>query len=77
MKNLLLGADLFNNAGSKILEIKFSYEESTEIFTFEPIFPSGGDYIIRITARSITSTDLVYWPLIDYIVKVENKTKYS
>ena len=77
LKNSLLGADLFNNAGSKILEIKYSFEESTEIFTFEPIFPSGGDYIIRITARSITSTDLVYWPLIDYIVKVENKTKYS
>jgi hypothetical protein len=77
LKNSLLGADLFNNAGSKILEIKYSFEESTEIFTFEPTFPSGGDYIIRITARSITSTDLVYWPLIDYIVKVENKTKYS
>jgi hypothetical protein len=77
LKNWLLGADLFNNAGSKILEIKYSYEESTEIFTFEPIFPSGGDYIIRITARAVTSTDLVYWPLIDYIVKVENKTKYS
>ena len=77
LKNSLLGADLFNNAGSKILEIKYSYEESTEIFTFEPYFPSGGDYIIRITARSVTSTDLVYWPLIDYIVKVENKTKYS
>jgi hypothetical protein len=77
LKNSLLGADLFNNAGSKILEIKYSFEESTEIFTFEPNFPSGGDYIIRITARSVTSTDLVYWPLIDYIVKVENKIKYS
>ena len=77
VKNSLLGADLFNSAGSKILEIKYSYEESTEIFTFEPIFPSGGDYTIRVTGRSKTSTDLVYWPLVDYIVKVENKTKYS
>ena len=77
LRNSLLGADLYNTSGMKVLEIKYSYEESTEIFTFEPTFPNSGEFIIKITSRSVASTDLVYWPLIDYIVKVENKLNFS
>ena len=78
VKNSLLGGDLYSSNGKdKLSEIKYSYEETTEIFTFEPNFPNVGDFIIRITSRTINSTDLVYWPLVDYIVKVQDNTNFS
>ena len=78
VKNSLLGCDLYNSNGNKkISEVKYSYEESTEIYTFEPYFPSKGDYIVKITSRPIESTDLLYWPLVDYIIKVQDKINFS
>ena len=77
LRNSLLGAELCNNYGVKLYDVKYSYEESSEVFIFEPSFPSSGEFIIRINSRSLTSTDLVYWPMIDYIVKIENKIKFS
>ena len=78
VKNSLLGGDLYSSNGKdKLSEIKYSYEETTEIFTFEPNFPNVGDFIIRITSRTINSTDLVYWPLVDYIVKVQDNINFS
>ena len=79
LKKYLLGGDLFssNAKDKKISEIKYSYEETSEIFTFEPTFPSNGDFIVRITSRSVNSTDLLYWPLVDYIVKVQDITNFS
>ena len=78
VKNSLLGGDLYNSNGKlKISEVKYTYEESTEIYTFEPSFPNKGDYVIKITSRSLASTDLVYWPLVDYIVKVQDKINFS
>ena len=78
VKNTLLGGDLLNStAEQKISDIKYNYEESNEIYTFEPSFPSKGDYIVRITYRSLSSTDLVYWPLVDYIIKVQDAINYS
>ena len=78
VKHSLLGGDLYNSKGDqKISDIKYNYEESDEIYTFEPSFPSKGDYIIRITYRSLSSTDLVYWPLVDYIIKVQDIINFS
>ena len=78
LKKSLLGADLYNsNGSSKISDVKYTYEESKEIYLFEPSFPSVGEFIIRITSRSVTSTDLVYWPLINYYVKVKDSINYS
>ena len=78
VKGSLLGGDLYSSNGrDKLSEIKYSYEETSEIFTFEPNFPNVGDFIIRITSRTINSTDLVYWPLVDYIVKVQDTINFS
>ena len=78
VKNALLGGDLYNSKGEqKISDVKYNYEESNEIYIFEPTFPSKGDYIIRITYRSLSSTDLVYWPLVDYIIKVQDTINFS
>ena len=78
VKNSLMGGDLYSSNGKdKISEVKYSYDESTEIYTFEPSFPSKGDYIIKLTSRSLSSTDLVYWPLVDYVVKVKEKMNFS
>ena len=78
LKNSLLGGDLYSSKGkTKITELKYTYDESTEIYIFEPSFPSNGDYVLRITSRSLSSTDLVYWPLIDYVVKVQDSINFS
>ena len=57
---------------TKISEVKFLNENSSDIYTFEPVFPKKGEYILKLNARSIISTDLLYWPLLDYIIKVDN-----
>ena len=78
LKNSLLGGDIYNSKGkNKISDLKYTYDESTDIYIFEPSFPSNGDYILRITSRSLSSTDLVYWPLIDYVVKVQDAINFS
>ena len=58
--------------GTKIAEVKYLYEESSESYVLEPIFPQKGEYILKINARANKSTDLLYWPLIDYIIKVDS-----
>ena len=63
VKNSLLGCDLYNSNGNKkISEVKYSYEESTEIYTFEPYFPSKGDYIVKITSpiNSSISSSVIF-----------------
>ena len=78
LKKSVLQSDLYDAIGkNKIADVKYSFSESKNIFTFEPSFPSNGDYIIRVNCRALTSTDLVYWPLVDYYVKVHNKMSFS
>ena len=78
VKNSLLGGDLYSSNGQiKISEIKYSYDESTQIYTFEPSFPSNGDFILKMNSRSMTSTDLLYWPLVNYFVKVQDRINFS
>ena len=78
LKKSVLQSDLYDvNGKNKIADVKYSFSERKNIFTFEPTFPSNGDYLIRVNCRSLTSTDLVYWPLVDYIVKVHDKMSFS
>ena len=44
---------------------------------FRPSFPKIGEYLIRINIRSINSTDLVYNPLLDYLVRVTNNKTFN
>ena len=74
LKKAVLQSDLYDiNGKNKIGDVKYSYIEKKNIFIFEPSFPGNGDYLIRVKCRSLTSTDLIYWPLVDYIVKIHNK----
>ena len=74
LKKAVLQSDLYDIGGkTKIGDVKYSYVESKNIFIFEPSFPSSGEYLIKVKCRSLTSTDLIYWPLIDYVVKAHGK----
>ena len=78
LKKAVLQSDLYDiNGKNKIADIKYSFIEEKNIFIFEPSFPCNGDYIIKVNCRSLTSTDLVYWPLVDYIVRVHDKKSFS
>ena len=78
LKKSVLQSDLYDITGkNKIADIKYSFIQKKNIFIFEPSFPSNGDYLIRVNCRSLASTDLVYWPLVDYIVKVHDKANFS
>ena len=67
----------YSYMGTKIGEVKFSFEESSESYTLEPIFPQKGEYILKINARANKSTDLLYYPLIDYIIRVDSYFQIS
>ena len=74
LKKAVLQSDLYDITGkNKIGDVKYSYIEKNNILIFEPTFPCNGDYLIRVKCRSLTSTDLIYWPLLDYVVKIQNK----
>ena len=63
--------------GQKISEIKNNFSQKDKIFTFEPIFPKCGDYLLRINLRDINSTDLSYRHLFDYRIKVINNNIFN
>ena len=68
----LIEANLFNFSKSpKITEVKYSIQEPNKTYILEPFFPQKGEYILKINSRAIKSTDLLYCPLIDYIIKVD------
>ena len=68
----VIEANLFYSLGNtKISEVKFVYDEQKDIYTLEPIFPQKGEYILKINARSLESTDLLYYPLLDYVIKID------
>ena len=74
----VIEANLFYSyGGTKIGEVKYLFEESSGAFVLEPIFPQKGEYILKINARAKKSTDLLYYPLIDYIIKVDNYFQIS
>ena len=74
----VLQSDLYDiNGKNKIADVKYSFIEKKNIFIFEPNFPCNGDYILRVNCRSLASTDLVYWPLVDYIIKLHDNISFS
>lgn len=76
--NYIIEGNLYSpTTGQKVSEIKFNYEQKDKIFTFEPIFPKIGDYILRVSLRAINSTDLSYRPLFDYRIRVINTTLFN
>ena len=71
--NHVIEANLFYSLGNtKISEVKFVYDEPNDFYTLEPIFPQKGEYILKINARALKSTDLLYWPLLDYVIKIDS-----
>jgi hypothetical protein len=76
--NYIIEGNLYSPTnGQKVSEVKFNYEQKDKIFTFEPIFPKVGDYILRVNLRAINSTDLSYRPLFDYRIKVINTSLFN
>ena len=74
----VIEANLFySNVGTKIGEVKYLYEAKSQSYVLEPIFPQKGEYILKINARANKSTDLLYWPLIDYIIKVDTYFQFN
>ena len=67
----------YSYVGTKIGEVKHFYEASSGSYVLEPIFPQKGEYILKINARSKKSTDLLYYPLIDYFIKVDTYFQIS
>ena len=61
----------------KISEVKFSSDVKNGIFTLEPVFPKIGEYLLRMNIRAINSTDIVYKPLFDYLIRVTNKLSFN
>ena len=69
----LLEANLFYSfRNTKIADVKYIYDETNDIYILKPIFPKKGEYILKINARALDSTDLLYWPLLDYIIKIDS-----
>ena len=69
----LLEANLFYSfRNTKIADVKYIYDETNDIYILKPIFPQKGEYILKINVRALDSTDLLYWPLLDYIIKIDS-----
>ena len=74
----VIEAHLYDSTGMhKMNEVKYSVDSKNGIFALEPSFPKIGEYIIRINIRAINSTDLVYNPLFDYLVRVTNNLSFN
>lgn len=69
-QTVLLANLYYANVKAKICELKYSYDDKTNLFFLEPVFPAKGEYIISISGRSVISTDLIYHHLINYKIKV-------
>jgi hypothetical protein len=65
------------NFRNKISDIKFGFDDKTDIFSLEPIFPENGDYLVEILYREFTSNETQYLPLINYkIIVDDSQEKY-
>ena len=74
----LIEAHIYDSTGlHKINEVKYSLDSKNGIFSLEPNFPKVGEYLIKINIRAINSTDLVYNPLLDYLVRVRNNLSFN
>lgn len=73
IKNYIIQANLFMpNFKTKLSECKFSYDQKNNVYSIEPNFPGNGDFILQIMARSTSSTDLIYNPMIFYKIRIDD-----
>ena len=72
VQNIVLQCELYaSNGKDKIQEVKYDFTADDHVFTLEPQFPaSNAVYVIRVLGRSSMSTDLIYYHLLDYRVRV-------
>ena len=76
--NYVIEANLFYSLGNtKISEVKYLYDDSNDIYTLEPIFPQKGEYVLKINVRSLQAIDLLFWPLLDYVIKIDTFFKVN
>ena len=74
LENHLIQGFLFHpNMRNKICEVKFSFNDKKKRFTLDVHCPGNGEYVLVIEARSIASTDLVYFQLISYRIIIDNR----
>ena len=74
----VLEAHLYDSTGlHKINEVKYFVDSKNGIFSLEPSFPKIGEFLIRINIRPVYSTDIVYKPLFDYLVRVTNNLSFN
>ena len=73
----VIQTDLYNSNGKdKLGDVKYSYDDDNNIYDLEPTFPSKGDYLLVILARSNTSTDLLYSSFLEYKIKVTDDESF-
>ena len=73
LKEMAIQSNLYlHNFRNKISDIKFSFNDKTNIFSLEPIFPENGDYWVEIIYREFGSNETQYLPLINYKVIVDD-----
>ena len=67
----VIQSDLYHaNGKDKIGDVKYQYDDDNNIYSVEPIFPTKGDFVLIILARSNNSTDLLYGPFLEYKIRV-------
>ena len=78
LKEMAIQSNLYlHNFRNKVSDIKFSFNDKTDIFSLEPIFPENGDYWVEILFREFTSNETQYLPLINYkIIVDDSQEKY-
>ena len=78
LKEMAIQSNLYlHNFRNKISDIKFGFDDKTDIFSLEPIFPENGDYLVEILYREFTSNETQYLPLINYkIIVDDSQEKY-
>ena len=74
----LIEAHLYESTGMhKVSDTKYSFDVKNGIFIFEPIFPKSGEYLLKLNIRPVNSTDLIYKPLFDYLIRVTNNMSFN
>ena len=73
LKEMAIQSNLYlHNFRNKISDIKFSFNDKTNIFSLEPVFPENGDYLVEILFREFSSNETQYLPLIYYKIFVDD-----
>ena len=73
LKEMAIQSNLYlHNFRNKISDIKFNFNDKTNIFSLEPVFPENGDYLVEILFREFSSNETQYLPLIYYKIFVDD-----